>query len=1054
MRDVYSRGQLIDLRSLAARLDDTARCYVRAAGLRKVRSRPRGCRAGKQKQLAGVHSRSADLPLTDPLCSALPSSTAPPRASLSMSAPRGRHVGLPPRQLRFATFNTCSLRNKVTAINEMLVDRGIDILCLTETWHEGPDDVPIKRLRTAGYQVLERARPLSSSLATDTIDFTNHGGVAIVAPTSVRIAKLSPKFEPSTFELLCARVTSRGASSIVAAIYRPGSVRISETFHSDLAKLLEYLSSFASPFIVTGDLNVHFEQLDDPATVRVNDLLMSYGARQHVRQSTHRQRNTQVVGGILDALITGDDCQPSDISVTDPGLSDHYLVQWLFNLRSAEPVYEERECRVWRGFDLTSFRDDLSSSFLCDTTSYTTQLDVNTLTDMYNVTIAQLLDVHAPKTKVTCRVRRRSDPWYDSDCRAAKRRARKLERRHRRWQSDYSRSAWMKSLQSSHRLVDQKRNAYWCNKIKTQSDPRQLWRAIDAVLCREQQPPNSSLSATDFADFFESKVRDIRAATDGAPSPSFVDADVQQPFQVFHTLTSSDVVKLVHAAPLKQCDLDPLPTWLLKASIDLFAPYVTHLFNVSLETGCVPDAFKVAYITPLLKKSGLDTAATENYRPVSNLSVLSKTLERAVSHQLESYLQSVDLLPPHQSAYRKGHSTETALAKVCADLITSMDAGNHALLALLDLSSAFDTVDHTILLERLSRSFAIRDVALEWLRSYLSGRYYTVRHGGSESSKRSTPFGVPQGSVLGPLLFILYTADLGVVADRRGVCSHFYADDSQLYISARPSDTVDATQRLTACLDDIALWMASNRLKLNPTKTDFMRCATHRRHHQLSRSPLSFAGATVAPSLTVRNLGVVLDSEMSFAPHISQLVSRCFFQLRRIKTCVKALPVEAAKTAVNSFVVTRIDYCNCLLAGAPRHQLDRLQAVLNTAGRLLSGLGKFDHIRHVLRDRLHWLPVPQRIQFKLCLLTYKAVHGLAPQYLTEFCRPVSSMSARSGLRSATRGDLMLNTTITNFGRRAFTVAAPAAWNRLPQHIRDSPSVDTFKSALKTFLFHD
>ena len=315
-----------------------------------------------------------------------------------------------------------------------------------------------------------------------------------------------------------------------------------------------------------------------------------------------------------------------------------------------------------------------------------------------------------------------------------------------------------------------------------------------------------------------------------------------------------------------------------------------------------------------------------------------------------------------------------------------------------------------------------------------------------------TPFGVPQGSVLGPLLFVHYTADLGGLAEQHGVSSHFYADDSQLYISVRPPDAADAVERLTACLDTIACWMASNRLKLNPVKTDFMWCATHRRQHHLIRHPLIFAGAAVHPSTEVRDLGVVLDSELSYGPHINQLVSRCFFQLRRIKTCVKALPADAAKAVVNSFVISRIDYCNSLLAGAPRYQLDRLQAVMNTAARLVCGLRKFDHIQQALRDRLHWLPVPQRIQFKLCLLVYKALHGLAPSYLADFCTPVSSIDARRGLRSAGRGDLLVPSTVTNFGRRSFSIAAPAAWNRLPQNIRDLPTVDTFKTSLKTFLF--
>jgi len=152
----------------------------------------------------------------------------------------------------------------------------------------------------------------------------------------------------------------------------------------------------------------------------------------------------------------------------------------------------------------------------------------------------------------------------------------------------------------------------------------------------------------------------------------------------------------------------------------------------------------VVYITPLLKKPGSDVDATENYRPVSNLPVLSKTLERAVSQQMESYLSAAGLLPRHQSAYRKGHSTETALVKVCSDLIGMMDSGEQALLALLDLSSAFDTVNHDILLTRLSRSFGVRGDILSWMRSYLSGRTCTVRIGGTESSSRGMLCGVPQ----------------------------------------------------------------------------------------------------------------------------------------------------------------------------------------------------------------------------------------------------------------------------------------------------------------------
>jgi len=161
------------------------------------------------------------------------------------------------------------------------------------------------------------------------------------------------------------------------------------------------------------------------------------------------------------------------------------------------------------------------------------------------------------------------------------------------------------------------------------------------------------------------------------------------------------------------------------------------------------------------------------------------------------------------------------------------------------------------------------------------------------------------------------------------------------------------------------------------------------------------------------------------------------------------LPFDTAKSLFNSFVISRIDYCNSLLTGLPNYALDRLQHVMNAAARMLCGAGKYLHVTGLIRDRLHWLPVAQRIQFKLCLMMYKAMHGLAPAYLSELC---ASSSIEGRTRSSARGDLVVQQSRTKFGGRAFVVAGPAAWNRLPCSVRNSPSLDSFKTALKTFFF--
>ena len=232
-----------------------------------------------------------------------------------------------------------------------------------------------------------------------------------------------------------------------------------------------------------------------------------------------------------------------------------------------------------------------------------------------------------------------------------------------------------------------------------------------------------------------------------------------------------------------------------------------------------------------------------------------------------------------------------------------------------------------------------------------------------------------------------------------------------------------------------------------------MRCATARRLPQLTNEVVTFGNSTISPATTVRNLGVVVDQKFSFQAHVNKTVSSCFYQLRRLKSSVKALPSETAKTLVNSFVISRIDYCNSLLDGAPQYLLSRLQRVMNEAARMLCRCSRGDHINRIMKERLHWLRIPQRIQFKLCLLVYKSLHGKAPAYLSNLVNPVDTIDARRRLRSATDGDLIVPRTCTNFGKHAFATAGPIAWKSLPISVRSATNITSFKKKLKTHFFN-
>ena len=465
---------------------------------------------------------------------------------------------------------------------------------------------------------------------------------------------------------------------------------------------------------------------------------------------------------------------------------------------------------------------------------------------------------------------------------------------------------------------------------------------------------------------------------------------------------------------------------------------------------------KSAYVIPHLKKRGLDANDSKNFRPVSNLPFLSKLLERVVSTQLNDYLKVTGTLPSTQSAYRKFHSTETALLKVFSDLCQAIDDGNTCLLGLLDLSAAFDTVDHNILLNRLDLSFGVKGSVLQWFNSYLSDRTQTVQVAGCSSAKSILKSGVPQGSILGPLLFIMYTSPVTDIIRRHGLLSHCYADDTQLYFYCSPDQLDGQLLKLSNCVAELDHWMASNRLKLNCDKTEFIWIASRNKLETLHNSlPLVNIGSEVISPVTgARNLGVFFDSNLNFKRHITNVCRSSYYSLRQIRVIRRSLQRDVTKTLLHAFVSSRLDYCNSLFYGLPKCDIHRLQSVQNSAARIYGGLRKYDHITPVMRDQLHWLPINERIRYKIAVLTYMSIHQLAPDYLTAMCRRTIDNIALSRNRSASNGDLIPTSfkTVT-YGKRSFYFSAPVVWNQLPVSVR-MLTFDAFCKQLKTLLFKE
>ena len=463
-------------------------------------------------------------------------------------------------------------------------------------------------------------------------------------------------------------------------------------------------------------------------------------------------------------------------------------------------------------------------------------------------------------------------------------------------------------------------------------DQKKLFQLAKSLLQKTSDtplPPHHSHEdlANNFSDFFMSKISKIRDQfTDSNEEINDIPFLGDSSFQYFRNLSENDVLDLLKKAPTKSSELDPIPTHLLKQCSDAIVPAITRIINASLSRGEVPLSFKEAIVTPLLKKPGLELTY-KNYCPVSNLSFLSKLTERAVNDQIKHHITINNLREPLQSAYRPFHSTETALIKIFDDLLLNLDNKKVSLLSLLDLSAAFDTVDHKILINRLRHMFGITDVALDWFISYLSDRSQRVSISGAYSVSRFLECCVPQASVLGPQLYSEYTRPIGDIIRSSGLLFHLFADDSQLYKAATPSDVEQQLQTFDAmesCIRNLSGWMFNNKLKLNDDKTEFLLIGSQYQRSKIVRNSITVGEHTITAAPVAKNLGIWIDETLTLAHQVHQVCRSAFHQIFLLHKIRPFLTQDAAQILVQALVVSKLDYGNALYYGLPAALIHKL----------------------------------------------------------------------------------------------------------------------------------
>jgi len=826
------------------------------------------------------------------------------------------------------------------------------------------------------------------------------------------------------------------------------------------------LSTFATtphPVIITGDFNIHVDNLTDSHSTSFLSLLDDANLTQHVHAPTHTH------GHILDLVITHSIVNPKVQCLTSSP-SDHFPVLTTLDI-STSPARIQPYSQPYRritSIDTIQFAADIAQSdLICNPPS-----NLEDLVKCYNFTLSQLLDLHAPL--ITKSRRKKPTPWFTPALHSLKLACRKAERVWQQARSEADRLALKSSLNTYYTAVKQAKQNFHSKLISSNiGNPKKLWQTVNNILHRNHSsplpmspPPGTSLSSV-FASYFKDKIDQLRLKISSTinnqhPLDPHTPEPPSTPASLFHfqPITEDEVTKTIMSSPDKFCDLDPIPTSILKKCLHVLSPVITNIINLSLSSGTFPDNFKYSIIKPLLKKSNLDKESLSNYRPVSNLSFISKLTEKLVKTQLTEHLNNHSLFNSHQSAYTKSHSTETVLLSLHDHLVQSMGHQKVTGLCLLDLSAAFDTIDHQILLDRLSSWFGITGTALSWVHSYLTSRNFSVSANKQISPPSPVSYGVPQGSVLGPLLFIMYTTPLSHLIKQQSLNHHLYADDTQLYITINPTDFQYASSVLSTTFLAISKWMSANMLALNPSKTEFLLIGTTQQLQKVSDTTLTLTSDTVlTPANSAKNLGFIFDTHLSYHAHITAITKSCFLHIRDLRRIRPCLDYTTATNIATSLVQSKLDYCNSLYIGLPKSELNRLQNIQNTLARVVANKRRQEHITPTLKS-LHWLRIPERINYKVLSLTYTILETSKPAYLSSLLTLQPPRSTRSAKlitlyhRSVTSNRAILN--------RSYSHCIPKLWNSLPAELRtpkdsnvsgiNSMSRLSFLAKLKTHLF--
>lgn len=485
---------------------------------------------------------------------------------------------------------------------------------------------------------------------------------------------------------------------------------------------------------------------------------------------------------------------------------------------------------------------------------------------------------------------------------------------------------------------------------------------------------------------------------------------------------------------------------LLKLCADSIAPSIAYVLNKCISTGKFISEWKCARVSAIFKKgTKLDAG---NYRPVSVLPIISKVMERIMHQQLYDFLSQLHILNESQSGFRKSHSTQSCLHRLSEKVLNGIHKSEVVGMVAVDLKKAFDTVDHEILKKKLEH-YGVRGSNLALFESFLNNRKQFARVNNVDSEKETIITGVPQGSILGPLLFILYVNDLPGCVRKCEV--NMYADDTAIYYSHR--DVLNVSAAINFDLQSIYSWFCANKVSMHFGKTVTMLISSPQKRRHLPTKELNIkindgqSDHVLNQVSDFKYLGVTLDQCMNFNDHVSNVVKKISKAIGILKYC-RFLPRPVLLNLYNSIVLPHFDYCSTIFYPTSSHNMVRLQRLQNRAMRVILSASPHHHIEDMLND-LKWMSVKQRFVFNHLVFMWKIVNQRVPNYLSSQVSYVHNVHGHF-TRSQSNHDLFIG----NCHKDSLFNAGARLWNLLPFTVRSSNSLESFKKSVIMYIFNN